>query len=225
MRGQALDICLKNILFAAVGIVINIIIPTAGFKIIKKWDNDNPPTLTGNAVLGIFAAALPASVYGLIILARTDMQSTDGLFMYILLQIFSGCLLFACATDLMINKVYDFIWWAAAPPVILIYCSSAALPDLRGLVLFIIIQENLCCRLYGRADCHAFCMCAAAGSSLGLGTIDFCIHMILSFLILAIVQRLKKNVAPNGRLNKPVAFMPYITAAFWMTAVLTLTCI
>jgi hypothetical protein len=215
----------KYILLAAAGIVINSSIPAVCFKIIQVLDTDSPPRLTKKAVISILAAAFPVSVCGLLILAKTDMQSTDKTFMYILLQIFSGCLLFACATDLMIKKVYDFTWWAAAPAVILMVHLSAAQPELSGLVVYIIIQEKLCGGLYGRADCHAFGVCAAAGSCLGLGTIDFCIHMILSFLMLSIAQRLKKNAAKNGRLKKPVAFMPYITAAFWTTAVLTLTSI
>lgn len=215
----------KYILLAAAGIVISCSIPTVCFKIIKVLDADSPPRLTKKAAISILAAAFSVSVCGLLILAKTDMQSTDKTFMYILLQIFSGCLLFACATDLMIKKVYDFTWWAAAPAVILMVHLSAAQPELSGLVAYIIIQEKLCGGLYGRADCHAFGVCAAAGSCLGFGTIDFCIHMILSFLMLSIVQRFKKNAAKDGRLKKPVAFMPYITAAFWTTAVLTLTSI
>jgi type IV secretory pathway protease TraF len=207
----------KMILLAAAGIALNITIPAAGFKIIKRWDRDKPPILTDRAVVNIIAAAVPVQLCGLTLFAGNSAQMGLWKEKYILLEVFSGCMIFACTTDVMIHKVYDFTWWAAAPAVIGMYCIEyAAVADMTGLIIFIILQEKFFCALYGRADCHAFCICAAVGISFGLGVMDFFIHMILAFLMLSAIQHFKKNAASGGKLKKPVAFIPYITAAFWI---------
>lgn len=94
--------------------------------------------------------------------------------------------------------------------------SYALRQVLPGLILYIVIQHTVFGRLYGRADCHAFSICAVGMAVLGMSFEDFVIHMTFAYLGLTVAQFLSSNVAQGGRLKKPVPFVPYIVAAFWL---------
>lgn len=138
-----------------------------------------------------------------------------------LLDILIGCLLFASITDLYIGKAYNFIWWIGTASGLLIFWHrSSRMSDYHlamlsiSLFIFTVLQQIFFARFYGRADCHAFCVCAFAEGSLGMGMTAFLIHMVLAFGLLIIVQGSCCNIGKYGRLKRPVPFLPYITASF-----------
>ncbi len=146
-----------------------------------------------------------------------------------LLTVLAGCLLFACVTDCQSCQVFAFTWWGAgAAGGILLYQSlagehggmqmftAANSSRLASLFLYIFLQEIFFSRFYGRADCHAFVVCAVAECSLGMGMTQYLLHMALAFGALTIVQGFRGNINSGGNLKQPVAFLPYITISFWV---------
>ena len=133
-----------------------------------------------------------------------------------------GCLLLACVTDLTIYQVHNFVWWVGgAAAGLLLWVELRGTPAavsnvLPELLTFSVIQIVLFGRLYGRADCYAFCVCAGALAGLGMGFMEFLQHMILALLLLTVVQAFRKNISLKGNLKKPVPFLPYITSAFYL---------
>ena len=49
---------------------------------------------------------------------------------------------------------------------------------------------------------------------LGMEAEDYLKHMILAYGMLIVHQIYRDNIAKNGRLKKPVPFLPYIAGAF-----------
>ncbi len=125
------------------------------------------------------------------------------------------CLLLACVTDCRTLRVYNVIWWISGVAAAVLMARSdtwrMVLPDL---CFFCLVQLKLFSRMYGKADCYAFCVCAAAGASRGFGCMEYLLHMALAFGILAAVQLCRRNLDRRGNLRQPVAFLPYITIAF-----------
>lgn len=152
------------------------------------------------------------------------LRNSDPYAAQCLLGCLVGCLLTACVMDLCEQAVYQFVWWVAGGVTGLllllrfIYTVQAQgqgmRADISGLFLYIFIQHILFGRLYGRADCHAFCVCAAAQTAAGGDFQDYVIHLAISFLSLACLQGFRKNIAHDGNLKKPVPFLPYITVSF-----------
>lgn len=149
----------------------------------------------------------------------------------IVLALFAGCLLFACITDVKKCVVFQFTWWVAAVVLVVwfvvryvrcdcnpvtIQPGASTLSGLCGLLLYLLLQEFLFCRMYGRADCHGFVLCAVAQYLCGINMSGYVYHMTIAFGMLGIVQLVRKNVNCKGNLKQPVAFLPYITAAFWV---------
>ena len=151
----------------------------------------------------------------------------------LLLGWLAGSLVAAAVMDLWNQMVYRFVWWSAGAAMIGIWLlhfytekmagentgqivSYALRQIFPGLMLYIIIQHTVFGRLYGRADCHAFGICAVGMAVLGMTFEDFAIHMVLAYFGLTVVQFLSGNIAQGGRLKKPVPFVPYIVAAFWL---------
>ncbi|MCM1191540.1 MAG: hypothetical protein NC123_09265 [Butyrivibrio sp.] len=128
------------------------------------------------------------------------------------------CLLFACMTDCRSREVYNVTWWAAGAAAILLLLEERHRLDIRfcaELAFFIALQLTLFTKMYGRADCYAFSVCAVAEAAAGLSLAGYFIHMLLSFILLAFVQALRHNIGRGGNLRRPVPFLPYITLAFW----------
>ncbi len=145
-----------------------------------------------------------------------------------MLSVLAGCLLFACITDGRACVVFQFTWWVAgAVGGGLLYrsyttdCTALWTTDfpqeqrLLSLLFYIVLQEVIFCNAYGRADCHAFVVCALVGSAFGMNFLGYLIHMILAFSGLAITQAFRHNINQKGNLKQPVAFLPYITISFW----------
>lgn len=127
-------------------------------------------------------------------------------------------LLYGCATDLRSRKVYNFTWWfggLAAGGLLWSYLyAGQGTVLLWHLTAYMILQFVVFARMYGRADCYAFCVCAIAEASLGREFTDYLVLMLLALCLLFPVQLLRRNIAKNGNLKQPVAFLPYISAAF-----------
>lgn len=149
------------------------------------------------------------------------MESQD-FFSRILMAVILGCLLLACVTDLAICQVHNFVWWFGGIAAgLLLWAELKRAPVavsnvLPELITFCVIQIMLFSRLYGRADCYAFCVCAGTEAGLGMGMRDFLEHMLFSFFLLTVVQAFRKNISLKGNLKEPVPFLPYITAAFYL---------
>ncbi len=87
-------------------------------------------------------------------------------------------------------------------------------------MVYLGLQLLLAGRIYGRADGYAFCACALTEALLGISAVGFLLHMLFAYCLLFAVQLARRNINGRGNLRRPVPFLPYITAAFWMTAVL-----
>lgn len=137
---------------------------------------------------------------------------------WLLWGVIAACLLFACITDCKTREVYNVTWWVAgAAAVILLFAEKDRLDMkfLLELVFFIFLQLSLFSKMYGRADCYAFSVCAVAEAAAGLSLAGYLLHMLISFILLAFVQALRHNIGKGGNLLQPVPFLPYITLAFW----------
>lgn len=163
----------------------------------------------------IFAASVAGNVLNDAVLGQGEF------FARLSLALFTGCLLLACVTDIAICQVYNFVWLISG-------VAAMALLSGRGfrvsavweVLLFCVIQMTLFARMYGKADCYAFCVCAAVEAGLGFGLAEFLMHMLVSILLLAAVQMVRRNIGPGGRLKNPVPFLPYITAGFYLVLIL-----
>ena len=128
------------------------------------------------------------------------------------------CLLFACVTDCRTCQVYNFTWWISGTAAGLLWLMGRQWTDregITGLLIFILLQLLLFSKMYGRADCYGFCVCAVAEAAVGMRLVGFLTHMALAFGILALVQGARHNINNRGNLRRPVPFLPYITLAFW----------
>ncbi len=140
----------------------------------------------------------------------------------VVMAVFAGCLILGCITDCKACEVYQFIWWVAGAMSMLLLCkylgeeNVSQLPRLVVLLFYCILQECFFCKFYGRADCHAFVICALAAFGMGMDLLDCLVHMLLAFVGLAVVQLFRGNVNRKGNLKHPVAFLPYITIFFWL---------
>lgn len=142
------------------------------------------------------------------------------------LRLLAGCLLTggllsAAYMDLKNCWVYNYVWWWCLPWAgTLGMTANGGFRGIAAVLVFVMLQQTLFSKMYGRADCHAFSVCALAKCGNGAGMVLFLLHMFLSVLLLTIVQLLRGNVTRSGRLRKPQPFIPYIiTAFFFVTAI------
>lgn len=143
---------------------------------------------------------------------------------YVLFCIFKslafGILMLATMLDMENCRIERIVWggfFGVIPGMILCLCKMRCRPDWGVLwqwVLFVLLQYLLFARMYGLADCHAFCSCAVLLFVSGRGIASMLVHMLCSIVLLGLVQGVKGNVNKRGNLKKPVAFLPYITTAF-----------
>lgn len=139
----------------------------------------------------------------------------------VLMACFAAGLIVAAVMDLWEQMVYRFVWWAAGAAASAMWFmrpGAGAPPEgsVGQLVLYILLQQTVFGHFYGRADCHAFSVCALGMAALGMEFKDYLAHMALTFGALAAVQLMLGNVARSGRLKRPVPLIPYIVAAFWL---------
>lgn len=136
----------------------------------------------------------------------------------VLWSVIAVCLLFACITDCRTCQVYNFTWWISGTAALLLLATGEKSMDVEcaaELGFFMLLQLKLFSKMYGRADCYAFCVCALAEAAAGLGLAGYLVHMLTAFCLLAVIQGIRRNVDRRGNLKQPVPFLPYITLAFW----------
>jgi hypothetical protein len=207
-----------NVIYFLAGMVSNAAIIYPAFETAVKCDDKELKRPTFKKYVIMMLAAVAASETNAVIAVHIRENDLYGAGLCTLLGVVSGCLIFASATDLIMCKVYDFTWWiAGAALCVMFVMSTPALRTICDVILFIILQELVFSRFYGRADCYAFCICALTESILGIGMEGFLVHMILSYMLLTFVQFFRKNIDRYGKLIKPVPFLPYITVTFCIT--------
>lgn len=124
----------------------------------------------------------------------------------------------ATVMDIREQMVYRYVWLICTAGIFIVYLGAGRAYDWLHMpwgepVFFVLLQQFLFARFYGRADCHAFSVCSGLLFALGYRIMDYLIHMLLVFAMLLLVQLVKGNVQRNGQLKKPVALIPYITTA------------
>lgn len=141
----------------------------------------------------------------------------ESIWVVVLLGVLGGCLLTASIMDRWEQMVYRFVWWiGGAAGGMLLVKADINLQTSCSLIGFWLLQKLIFVRLYGRADCYAFCVSALAMAALGGGFGDYVMHMFLVFAGLTVVQMMRGNIARNGNMKKAVPLLPYITIAFWL---------
>lgn len=190
-----------TILKMVIKILISLGIFTGGFQLAKAIDASYLKELkkysAGTAVTYIFFAAL--------LLRR------DSWILELLDSFYWGTMAFAAFCDYNTKEVYDFCYL----PALLsggIFLISGHPPGIMDLVLFCLVQWIIFRKLYGEADCLAFCICAAYLTAYGGGLIDYILLMAIVFILLTIIQFLRRNIAGNGNLKEGVPLIPYIAA-------------
>lgn len=193
----------------------------AGLLLIGRLDRDIELT-TGSKgriiVAGLAGGGLLRWIFG-----------PGDFFSRLLLALVMGCLLLACVTDMIIYQVYNFVWWIAGTAAALLLWERLWSMDniqnsveiLLELTIFWLIQLGVFGRLYGKADCYAFCVCAAAEAGIGMTLELIVIHVVFAFGILVPLQFVCKNITLRGKMKKSVPFIPYITAGFYLLLIFT----
>lgn len=189
--------------------LVTLSIIAAGLWLIERLDQKIETGKKECAI--VFAASVAGDVLNGAILGQGEFLTRLSL------SLLTGCLLLACITDIAICQVYNFVWWISGVAAVAMLAGRGfATSTVWEVLLFCLIQMTLFVRMYGKADCYAFCVCATAEAGLGFGLAGFLMHMLVSFLLLAAVQAVQRNIGSGGRLKRPVPFLPYITGAFYL---------
>lgn len=127
------------------------------------------------------------------------------------------CFLAAALMDYCTCQVYRLFWWIALCGDALLWISRAETIGYSGLpelIIFCLLQQFFFSKMYGRADCHGFCIAAITLFCLGGELWDYLMLMLYAFLLLFVVQAFRRNINKQGNLKQPVAFIPYLTTVF-----------
>ena len=155
-------------------------------------------------------------LFGEIWMFGTDIFPVNNMIWYVMLfAILAGCLTAACIMDVESCMIYDYVWWLGMIAGVLLLCIGKC-DRIMELLLFILLQELFFCRFYGRADCHAFAVCAITETAMGIGMKGYLIHMLVAFSMLALIQGMCHTINNKGNLKQPIPFLPYITGSFWI---------
>lgn len=120
-------------------------------------------------------------------------------------------LVVSSVTDILLCQVHDVLQYFGAMNGVALLLYRMPEPKMGvSLVVFTLIQYFLFLKMYGGADGMAFLICALYLASLGKGLESYLFHMALCYLLLAVVQGLRKNINKQGNLKEPVALLPYI---------------
>ena len=92
------------------------------------------------------------------------------------LRLLAGCLLAggllsAAYMDRRNCWVYNYVWWWCLPWAgILGLTAGGEFSGIVAVLVFVMLQQLLFSRMYGKADCHAFSVCALAecGNAVGM---------------------------------------------------------
>lgn len=129
--------------------------------------------------------------------------------------ILAAYLLVAAIQDDQTYEVYDILHILALPAGIAFIVASPSGEKMISLAIYAIIQVGIFMRMYGSGDGLAFLVCAIYESRFGEGLSTYLLHMATVFVVLAVVQGVRRNISKKGNLKKPVALVPYIAATVW----------
>ncbi|MBR1861522.1 MAG: hypothetical protein IJ796_06655 [Lachnospiraceae bacterium] len=129
-----------------------------------------------------------------------------------------GLLLYAAISDLLWQQVYDLVWIVITGiQFFLLLFYRCFTPDIViSLGFFIVIQEFVMDKAYGKADCHALCCCALSYASFRCGLNVYIFHLAVTFILLCVVQFSSGNVDKRLRLKKKIPMIPYILVGYWI---------
>ena len=190
---------------------------------VGKRDTEWRISLSGSERHLLFAVCLLSE--GMLFLKGwADPDALGGAF--VCFCILWGCLLAACVMDGKEKQVYRFVWKLAG--IALTGYAAFGLAGVKDFsveivllqnscieyLIFVLLQQGLFSKLYGKADCYAFSLCGGAWIIKGDVFSRCVIHMAISFCLMTIVQLFRQNVTGAGRLKQPVPMIPYITAGF-----------
>ena len=118
--------------------------------------------------------------------------------------------------DIRTKSVTNAVWWifSAGLLMMLFERRDVWVSYVPESILAVGIQELIMCRVYGRADSHAFSCCAVFLCLTGPGLEGHIMHMSLALVMLSAVQFLRGNIARGLKLKRPVPFIPYIALSF-----------
>lgn len=129
--------------------------------------------------------------------------------------VLAAYLLVASIQDSQTYEVYDFLHVLALPAGGIFIIEAPAGEKVISLVLYLAIQLGIFMRMYGAGDGFVFMVCAIYESRFGKGLSTYLLHMAAVFVMLGIVQGVRRNINKIGNLKKPVALVPYIAATVW----------
>lgn len=134
----------------------------------------------------------------------------------ILFHMFLGCLHAAWMMDAESQLVHRYVWVVAVGIAGLFVwnCGEMSLQGLVPLGIFWGLQQLGFSKFYGRADCHAFSVCALLLIGLGGAFFDLVMHMFVTFLLILYLQKIQGNLVGLGQFKKPIAMIPYIDMGF-----------
>ena len=144
-------------------------------------------------------------------------RNTGAGYIELISLFFLSVYLVVCTTmDLLLCQVNDFMQYLGLLGAVLWVCEKSPSPATGySIVVFALLQYGIFMRMYGKADGMAFSICALYFAGMN-GEIEvYLFHMLLCFLLLAVVQLCKRNVSLKGKLKRSVALYPYITAVFF----------
>ena len=207
-----------------------------GLAWIRWLDPHTPIPVTRRCRMAVLAGGVEGS------LPVWYLTGTGDYLAKLLLAVIWGCFLLACITDVAICQVYNFVWWISGAAALVLLWLRCRLPhtfslpgasngtdgieamgailvvpgSMVALAAFCVLQLLLFARLYGLADCYAFCVCALVECAYGAGMREYLMHMLLAVVLLLPIQAVKRNLNRYGNLKKPVPFLPYITISFYL---------
>lgn len=138
---------------------------------------------------------------------------------YVLIAVIFWCFIKAMLEDARWQRVHRYLWWISGTAGLgLLFLHWEIFLHAAGdLVFFAMVQFFLFSKLYGRADCHAFQVCSMVLGAYG-GTLKiYLFHMLFTIIMLGLVQICRRNVNKKGDLKEPVALLPYLMPAFFLT--------
>lgn len=130
--------------------------------------------------------------------------------------VLAAYLLVVTIQDLQTCVIYDFLHVLAAPAGLIFVLAAPSREKLLSLIVFLIIQFGIFMHMYGFGDGLVFLVCALYESRFGKGLLTYLIHMAAAYIVLCIVQAVRKNISRSGNLKRPVPLTPYITATVWI---------
>ena len=134
-----------------------------------------------------------------------------------------GYLLTSSVLDYQTTSVPDVLHYFSVLmfiPAILVNFKAGTVYSYIGIIgfaLFVLLQLLVFSRTFGFSDALAFIAFGTLCFSQNKGWESMMGGMIIAYVLLIIIQLCKKNITRKLKLKKPVAFIPYIFAAYAVT--------